>query len=74
MVMGSYRLEEYTKIYIIVKNKKRRLIIMGFRAYKWCGEIVYVEKRSIFQRIKRFFENRKTIKQKYGFMMEESGI
>lgn len=47
---------------------------MGFKAYKWCGEIVYVEKRSILQRIKMFLEDRKTIKQKYGYMMEESGI
>lgn len=47
---------------------------MGFKAYNWCGHIVYLQKTSKIGRIKLFFDNLWVVKKKYGSFRFESGI
>lgn len=47
---------------------------MGFKAFQWHGNVVYIQKTSKLDRIKLFFENRKVIKLKYGRKHEHCGI
>lgn len=39
---------------------------MGWRKQTWYGSVIYVQKYSVMEQVKRYFEDRKTIKLKKG--------